>query len=252
MSLPKLTIQSYTMTIPSSGKKVKFRPFLSKEEKILMMVKQSSNSEEILSSVREIVDVCTYQKLDTKQLALFDLEYIFLQLRAKSVGEVIEIDMKCINEVDKIIPAVEGGGDTQTIKKPCGGVIPFVINIEDIKVNVPEGHTKTISLENDIGITMRYPSVDDVEMLEANKDDDIEIIFNLIESIYDKDQIYDVADTSKEELQEFVDNLSTKLIEKIRKEFFYTMPTLSHTIKYKCAACGVDGEYTFSGINDFF
>lgn len=261
MPLPKLTIPTYSLTIPSTKKKVKFRPFLSKEEKILMLVKQSENSEEILQAMRDIVDVCTFEKLNISSLALFDLEYIFLKLRGKSVGEIIDIDMKCNNQIEIPVMKVEdiGGGIvdpssiiTEVKTKSCGNLIPFSINIDDIKIDFSEKHTKVIKLEKEIGMTMRYPSVDDLGMLEDNKEDDVEIIKGLIESIYDKDNVYDISDTNPEDLQEFVDNLSSKQIESIRNDFFHTMPALSHTVKYKCTDCGFEGEYTFSGINDFF
>lgn len=250
MALPKLTIPTYTLTVPSTKLKTKYRPFLSKEEKVLMLVKQSENSTEILDAVKQIVDVCTFEKLSPSVLALFDLEYIFLQIRSKSVGEVIEIDMKCNNNVESV--PLTGENEGKTVEKKCGSLIPFVINIPDIKVITPKGHSKIIKLEKDIGVTMRYPSIDDLEMLEKYKEDDVEIIKHLIENIFDRDNVYNVADTPEEELQEFVDNISSKQIDQIKNEFFYTMPSLSHTIKYKCPKCGYEGEYTFSGINDFF
>lgn len=246
MALPRLSVPTYTLTVPSTKKKAKFRPFLSKEEKILMLVKQSESSEEILQAMKDIIDVCTFEKLDISKLALFDIEYIFLQLRAKSVGEVIDIDMKCNNQVDFLSPEGESG------KRECGGIVPFAININDIEVKIPKEHKRVIKLEKDIGVTMRYPSVDDLEMLEANQIDDIEIIKGLIENVFDKDTVYEASETREEELQEFVDNMSTKHLEKIREEFFFTMPTVSHEVHYTCSKCGAEGEYEFSGVNDFF
>lgn len=249
MALPKLTIPTYTLKVPSTKKSVKFRPFLSKEEKVLMLVKQSENSEEILQAMRDIVTVCTFEKLDVTTLALFDLEYIFLQLRSKSVGEIIEIDMKCNNKID--LP-LKGDELTSHGTKVCGNTIPFSIDINKIDVTFPKDHVNVIKLEKEIGMTMRYPSVDDIAMLESNRDDDVEIIKSLIQSIYDKDNVYEVGDTKPEDLQEFVDNISSKQIESIRKDFFYTMPSLTHTVKYKCSVCGFEGEYKFDGVNDFF
>jgi len=250
MALPKLTIPTYTLTIPSSKQKVKFRPFLSKEEKVMMLVKQSENPDEILEAVKNIVDVCTFQKLEIPSLALFDIEYIFLQIRAKSVGEVIEIDMKCNNLVDKL--TTDNGVDFENGKKECGGIIPFSLNINDIKVEFPADHTKIIKLEKDIGITLRYPSVIDIEMLETHRDDDVEIIKNLIQNIFDKDTVHEITDIKEEDLDEFMATINTKQLEKIRKEFFYTMPSVKHVVKYKCPSCGYEGTYTFNGINDFF
>lgn len=248
MALPKLTIPTYSLTIPSTKVKVKFRPFLSKEEKVLMLVKQSENSDEIMNAMKDIVNVCTFEKLSISELALFDLEYIFLQLRSKSIGELIEVDMRCNN----LIKVPVEGEESAVTEKHCGALIPFKIEIPDINVITPKGHMKMIKLEKDIGITMRYPSVDDLQMLEDNKDDDVEIIKHLIQNIFDKDNVYEVAETRTEELEEFVANISSKQIEKIREEFFYKMPSISHTVKYTCPECGFKGEYVFSGINDFF
>lgn len=245
MALPKLSIPTYTLKIPSSGKKIKFRPFLSKEEKVLMLVKQSENADEILQAMRDIADVCTFNKLNMPEMPLFDLEYIFLQLRSKSVGEIIEIDMKCANTVPK-----HGVDHSDMVE--CGGLIPFSIDISEIKVTFPEDHTNVIKLEKDIGVTMRYPSIDDMEMLDDNKNDDVEIIKALIQNVFDKENVYEASDTSAEELNDFVDTISSKQLESIREKFFYTMPYLSHVVNYKCAKCGYEGEYTFAGINDFF
>ncbi len=252
MGLPKLTIPTYTLTVPSSNKKVKFRPFLAKEEKILLLVKQSENTDEILNAMKDIVDVCTFNKLDISSLALFDIEYIFLQIRAKSVGEDIEIDMRCNNDVpvDGDFEMDEDGNHKNTRK--CGCTIPFVVDINQIKVDIPKGHSKIIKLEKDIGITMRYPSIDDLKMLEDSKADDVGIIKGLVENIFDRDNVYDRSEMDEDEFNEFIDTISAKQIEKIRDTFFYKMPSLKHTVKYKCPSCKNEGEYTFNGINDFF
>lgn len=250
-SLPVLSVPTFFLTVPSTKKKVKFRPFLSKEEKILMLVKQSENSEEILQAMRDIIHVCTFEKLDSENIALFDIEYIFLQLRAKSIGEIIDIDMKCANEIE--LPMADDhpkGEDPKT--KPCGNLIPFSIDISDINVTFDEEHSNVIHLEDDIGITLRYPSVSDLKMIEDNSKDDIEIITNLIKNIFDKENVYESTENSREDIEEFMANMNSKQIEDIRNKFFYHIPTLEYTAKYKCSKCGYEGEYTFRGINDFF
>jgi len=243
--LPKLTVPTHFLTIPSTQKKIKYRPFLSGEEKILMLVKQSENQDEILTAMTEIIDACTYGQLQVNSLAMFDIEYIFLQLRAKSVGEIIEIDMKCANE----IPPVD---DDDSKPKQCGNLIPFVINIDDINITKPEDHSKVIMLQDDIGITLRYPSVSDFAIIDDFGNDDIKIITYLMETIFDGENVYDSGDTSQEDIDEFMSTISTKQLETIRNKFFYNMPSLEHTAKYKCSKCGYVGEYTFKGINDFF
>jgi len=245
MNLPKLNTPTYFLTIPSTKKKVKYRPFLVKEEKIMMLVKESKNQVEIIEVMKDVVKACTFDKLDPNKLSTFDIEYIFLQLRSKSVGEKIEINMKCVNEVDHI----EDDGITKT-SKPCGGIIPFDIDISKIRVKTPKEHTNNIILDDDIGITFKYPSVNNI--YDEENVDDIEIIVDLIESIFDKDNVYEASETKREELVEFVENITQKQFIKIKKGFFDTMPSLEHTIKYKCSDCGYQGEHTFRGISDFF
>lgn len=253
MSLPKLTVPTFKLKIPSTGKEIKYRPFLSKEEKILMLVKQSDNSEMVMESMRDIINVCTFNTIDVDSLSIFDIEYIFLQLRAKSIGEIIDIDMKCNNKIDLPLPEGQNEWKEEDIsKKLCGATIPFSINIDDIVVTTPTDHTNIIMLENDIGVTMRYPSINDVKMIEENADNDVNIIKELIVNIFDTDNVYEISDTSPEEFDEFVGTINAKQTEDIRKKFFYNMPTLEYVAKYTCPNCGSKGEYTFRGIHDFF
>ncbi len=251
MGLPKLSVPTFHLTIPSSKKKVKYRPFLSGEEKILMLVKKSEDGDMILQAMKDIIEVCLFKKVDVDKLSIFDIEYIFLQLRSKSVGEIIDIDMKCNNELE-IDVDIDIAGEPQKKTKPCGGLVPFVININEIHVATPEEHSNVIMLEDNIGITLRYPSVDDLKMMDVNEDNDVEIIKNLLENIFDGDSVYDVSDTSEAEIDDFMANMNSKQIAKIREKFFYNMPYVEHTAKYKCSKCGYEGEYVFRGINDFF
>ena len=247
MSLPQLQVPSYFATVPSTKEKVKFRPFLNREEKILLMIKESTDDQEILQSMKDIINVCTFEKLDIDSLALFDLEYIFLQLRAKSVGEVIELSMKCINEVE-----TEDSTPDDMKTKPCDGLIPLMINIKDIEVNFPKEHSKIIMLEKNIGITMRYPSIDDADLLNEEEKSNIEVIIELLDNIFDENNVYEKKDTSIADIEEFIGNINQKQMEDIKNKFFYSIPSLEHTVKYTCSKCGNKGEYTFRGINDFF
>ncbi len=248
MNLPKLNTPTYFLTIPSTKKKVKYRPFLVKEEKIMMLVKESKNQLEIIETMKDVIKACTFDKVDPNKLATFDIEYIFLQLRSKSVGEKIEINMKCVNEVE-----IEGEVEEPTRTKPCGGIIPFDIDISKIRVKTPKEHTNTIILDGDIGVTFKYPSVNNVYGVDNEEIvDDIEIIVDLIENIFDKDNVYDASATKREDLVEFVEGITQKQFISIKEGFFDTIPSLEHTIKYKCADCGYQGEHTFRGISDFF
>jgi hypothetical protein len=241
-TLPKLTVPTHFLKVPSTKKKIKFRPFLSKEEKILMLVKQSENQDEMLNAMKDIIYACTFGKIDINSLSMFDIEFIFLNLRAKSVGEVIEIDMKCNNNISE-----EGEEE-----KICGGLIPFQININEIKVTFPKDHTCNVPLQDDIGITLRYPSIPDIKIMEDYGNDDVSIIRHLLDSVYDADNVYPIKDISPEEVDKFMDRMSSKQIEDVRMKFFYNMPTLEYKAKYKCPKCGNKDTYTFSGITDFF
>jgi len=251
MSLPKLSVPTFNLTIPSTGKTIKYRPFLSKEEKILMLIKESSNPEEIENVVKEVITACTFGEVDVETLASFDIEYIFLQLRSKAVGEVIELDMKCTNVIEEEKIDEETGEVIQKEKR-CGNLVSFDINIKDIQVNIPEEHSKTIVFENNIGVTLRYPTSKDTTKIEEIGENDIELMRYLLDNIFDSENVYDVKDTPKEEIDEFFDNIPTKYINKIREQFFINMPRLEYTAKYTCSKCKYEGEYTFVGLSDFF
>jgi len=253
MSLPKLSTPTHTLTIPSTKEKVKYRPFLVKEEKVMMLVKESKNAEEILNATKEVINACTFGVVNPDKLAIFDIEYIFLQLRSKSVGEMIELNMKCLNKVD--LPKSDdhpAGVDAE--QRECGGTVPFSIDLSKIEVVVPEGHNKSIILDGDIGITFKYPSIDIMYSIEKidSYGGDIDLIVDLVDNIFEGDNVYDAKDTSREELIEFVESITSKQFITIREQFFDKIPTLEHTVKYTCPVCGVDSEYTFRGITDFF
>jgi hypothetical protein len=249
-NLPKLKTPTYFLTIPSTKKKVKYRPFLVQEEKILLLIKESEDEKEMVNCMKDIISACTYGKVDVSKLALFDIEYMFLQLRAKSIGETIEIPMKCKNEIEELVVNEEGINEKKT--KVCGNVINFVIDLTKVKVKFPINHTKDIIIEDDIGVSFRYPDIDDTINSDMIKENPIEYIASLITSIFDKDNIYDASVVKKEDMVNWLNQLTRKQFEKIQKNFFDSMPSIKHTIKYKCDKCGKSGEYTFEGVSDFF
>jgi hypothetical protein len=242
MSIPKLSVPTYYVTVPSNKKKIKFRPFLAKEERILLLIKQGENITEMLRAMKDIIKFCSFEKLNTLDLSLFDIDYIFLQLRSKSVGEIIEFEMACTEEVEK---------DGKMEK--CNGTIPFKINLSDIKVDFPKEHKTTFIIQDDIGIELSYPNLEQLERFEKNEDlDDISVIKETIKWIFDADNIYPIEEITEEELDEFVGTIPINKINEIRESFFMHMPALRHTVKYKCLKCGKEGEHTFEGIADFF
>ncbi len=238
MALPVLKTPTYTITIPSTKKQVKYRPFLVREEKIMLLVKESKDPKEMLNAMKDVIKSCTFDVVDPNTLAVFDIEYIFLQLRSKSVGEHIELVMKCTNTV----------GEDST---PCGCKIDFDIDISKINVSFPKDHSNIVMVDDKIGITFKYPSVDTILELEEGKSE-FDILVSLIDNIFDADNVYDAKDSSHQQLSDFIESLTNKQYKKIMTTFFNTMPVLEHVHKYKCPKCDNEGSYTFRGISDFF
>tara|TARA_B100000780_G_scaffold225076_1_gene164163 strand:- start:59 stop:772 length:714 start_codon:yes stop_codon:yes gene_type:complete len=236
MALPKLNVPTYELVIPSTDEKIKYRPFLVKEEKILLIAMESGKPEDMLQSVKDIVDECTFHKLKLGTMPMFDVEYIFLNIRAKSVGEVSKLKILCQDD-----------GKTYA---------NVSVDLNDIEVQVEEGHTNKIELTEDMGVVMQYPTIDS---FTANQIDDInasnmlDVIVTCIEHIYDKkgEEIYHSKDSTKKELVEFVEQLNTTQFQDIQK-FFDTMPSLKHEITVKNPKTKVESKVTLTGLNDFF
>ena len=230
MPLPILETTKYTIEIPSTKKKVEMRPFLVKEEKLLIQAQQSEDEKQILKMIKEIINVCSFNKIKADDLTMFDLEYIFLQLRAISVGETVEFNIKC---------------------EECGKSNVVTIDLTEAKIQWPETKVNNkIQLEEDIGIVLRSIRVKDIDSMKDN-DEITSAIIASIESIYDKDNVYLTDETDRDELVTFVDSLSHKHLEEIQN-FIANQPKLEHTLKYTCTFCGHENEYKLSGLSDFF
>ena len=236
MALPKLNVPTYELVVPSTDEKVKYRPFLVKEEKILLIAMESGKSEDMLQSVKDIVDECTFNKLNLGKMPMFDVEYIFLQIRAKSVGEISKLRVLCQDDM-----------------KTYANVS---VDLNDIEVQVDDDHTNKIVLSDEMGVIMKYPTIDS---FTENKIDDInasnmlDVIAVCIAQIYDKkgEEVYDSKDSTRKELIEFVEQLNTKQFADVQK-FFDTMPSLRHTITVKNPKTKKESEVTLTGLNDFF
>lgn len=226
----------YELVIPSSKKKVKYRPFLVKEEKALMIAQQSEDPQVMINTLKSIITSCV-QNVDVDKLALFDLEYIFLQLRAKSVGEVSELTYSCLQCND---PKAK---------------ININLDISSISVETNDNHTDTIDLFDDVGVKMKYPGFDMLMEMQninlENPDDALKVIIKSIEFIYEGDKIHDIKDQSEEDLNNFLENLTREQLQKI-KNFFETMPKLKKTVKFDCPVCKYHHNYTVEGIQNFF
>ena len=245
MALPKIDVPTYETTLISSGKKVKYRPFLVKEQKLFLMASQSTDEKETVDVVKQVLNNCILSDIDVDDLPTFDLEHLFMQLRARSVGEVVNLKYNCNNTVK----------DDKGEDKVCGGLVKFDLNILDIKPTIDPEHSNKIASTDKLGIVMKYPTLGMVKNFDNLQSESIDTIMDVIVScidfIYDADQMYYAKDSTKEELMEFVDNLQQDDLEKIQK-FFTTMPKISKPLDFKCGKCGYEEKIVVEGIQNFF
>ena len=236
MALPKLTTPTYELEVPSTDEKIKYRPFLVKEEKILLIAMESGEQESIISAIKDIVTECTYGKLDLGSLPMFDVEYIFLQIRSKSVGEVSTLKLLCPD-------------DRETY-------VNVDVDLSEVMVHVDKGHNPKIELTEEMGMIMTYPTIDsltDLGAMDINTSNMLDVIASCVLQIYDKkgEEVFDAKDQTKQELIEFVEQLNTKQFEEVQK-FFDTMPKLKHTIEVENPKTKVKSKIVSQGLNDFF
>ena len=237
MALPINSTPLHNLTIPSNGKVVNFRPFLIKEEKALMIAQQSESPKVMMDTLKQVVKDCVKDDINVDDLATFDLEYIFTQIRAKSVGETVELRLKC---------------DTCEDEK---AVTQVNIDLTKLKVEKSDDHTNKIELFNDVGVLMKYPSFDTVAKFEnldtSNIDQMFDIVIDCIDSIYTSEEIYHAKEQTKKDLLEFLNNLTSDQFVKIQS-FFETMPKMKKDIDYKCPVCGKEHHKVLEGIASFF
>lgn len=237
MALPMNKTPVYNMTIPSTGKSVKFRPFLVKDEKALLLAQQSEDPIVMINTLKEVIRDCLDKAVDVDALATFDIEYIFAQLRAKSVGENVELIVKCAHCEDE------------------NAKMKVSIDLTKLNVEKPEGHTDTIQLFGDVGIKLKYPDIDLIRKMETIKTDDMnqvfEIVVSCIDFIYDSEQMYYAKEQSKAEMMQFLENLTSEQFTKVQA-FFETMPKIRQKIEFDCPVCGKHNETVLEGINNFF
>jgi len=237
MALPMNTTPVYTLTVPSTGKELKYRPFLIKEEKALLVAQQSEDARIMLDSIKDVIKSCIKDEIDVDGLATFDIEYIFIQLRSKSVGEIIDLSLAC---------------DTCEDDKAFGTV---KIDLTKLEVTKNENHTNNIKLFDDVGVVMKYPTIDIIKELENAEENDYEKVFDVIakciDTVYNSDEVFHIKEQPKAETMEFLNNLTGEQFGKIR-EFFDTMPVLEHSIQYKCPVCNKEHNKTLRGLESFF
>ena len=236
MALPKLDVPIYEMVVPSTDEKIKYRPFLIKEEKILLIAMESGENKDIIQAVKQIVSECTFNKLELGDMPMFDVEFMFLNIRAKSVGEISKLKVLC--QDDKVTYAnVE-------------------VDLSKIEVQVDDNHTNKIELSDEMGVIMKYPSIDSFStagIAEITASNMLDVIVACIAQIYDKkgEEVYDAKDSTQKELVDFVEQLNTKQFQEVQK-FFDTMPKLRHEMKVKNPKTKKESKVVLTGLSDFF
>jgi hypothetical protein len=240
MALPMMTTATYTLTVPSTEKSVKYRPFLIKEEKALLLAQQSEDPVVMVDTLKGVIVSCIIDKINVDKLATFDLEYIFTQIRAKSVGENIELMFTCDQ------PACVDNEKSR---------IKIGIDLTTLKVEKNPEHTNKFDLFGDVGVVMKYPSIEVVKNMQSIDDDNLEMIFKVmaesIDYIYQGDELFHAGEQSTEELMSFVNNLTSEQFLKMQT-FFTTMPKLRKEIEYDCPVCKHHHKQVLEGMQSFF
>jgi len=243
MALPKLDSPIYETKLISNDKVVHFRPFLVKEQKLFLMAAQSDDVKDVVNAIKQVLNNCILDKdVDVNTLPTFDLEHLFMQLRARSVGEIAKLSYTCNNKVT----------DEKGVEKPCGGLVKFDINLLEIEPIKNANHTNKIQLTDKLGIVMKYPNFNMVSKLNMKSNVDLlNIVVECIDFIYDEDKIYYAKDCSEKELTDFIESMQQSDMEKIQV-FFETMPKIAKDMDFKCGKCGYSEQMHIEGIQNFF
>ena len=234
MALPTMDLPTYDLVVPSNKKKIKFRPFLVKEEKVLLMALETDDEKNIKNAVFELLKACISTRIKLENLASFDLEYIFLNIRAVSVGEIVQMNVTCQDD-----------NETQ---------VKYNLNLTDVNVIFPKGHDSKIMLTDTLGVIMKYPSFDGFvqgQFTDNKEFDVIKVVAESIDQIFEGEEVYDESTTSKKEFVQFVEGLTSPQLEKIQI-FFETAPRLEHSFKVTNPNTGKESEYSLRGLQSFF
>jgi len=227
------TTPSYELTLPSNGNKIEYRPFLVKEEKVLLIASESKNEKEILRAVQDVVSACTFGKIDMSSAPMVDIEYLFLKIRSKSIGESAKPTLKC---------------------KKCSKLNTIEIKIDDIDPASDKTHNKKVEISKGVIIELRYPKFSDIEVIQKIESDTEKLVNMMalcIDKIHTTENTFNTKELSLKEVVDFIDNL-TQLQFKTLSKFFETMPQISKHIDYTCKHCGSEESIHLRGIQDFF
>ena len=233
MALPRINTPTFELEVPSTKEKLTYRPFLVKEEKMLLLAMETEKDDDMMRAVKQIINNCTFEKLDLDDLALFDIEFVFLRIRSKSIGEVVQLKLLC-----------EDDGETYA---------DVEINLDEVEVDYPEGHSNKIELDENVGMLMQYPQFETA--LGMDSDSETENVFTMIKrsikQIYDGETLHERTDFNEKELDKFLESLSTQHFQKIQR-FFETMPRVRHEVKFKNPKTKKNNTVTLEGLNAFF
>jgi hypothetical protein len=242
--LPKIDVPIYELKLLSSGKKIKFRPFTVKEEKLFLMASESSDVKAIIDATKQVINNCVIDEIDIDEMPIFDIEQLFLQLRAKSIGEIVNLRYRCNN---KII------NEETKEEKSCNAIVDIDIKIDEIlpKQQVPVNNK--IELTENMGVVLKYPNLKVFENYDEGDESKtiLETVVNCIEYVYDSENIYYAKDVMKDELIEFVESMQTKDLEKF-KAFFDSAPKIQKNIMFKCPKCNYEEDVLVEGLESFF
>lgn len=242
--LPKIDVPIYETKLVSSGKTIRYRPFLVKEQKLFLMAAESEDVKDTINAIKQVINNCVVDEIDVENLPTFDIEHLFIQLRARSINEVVNLAFNCNNKIK----------DEKEEEKTCGNMVKFDLNLLEIEPTKNDKHTNKVEITDKLGIVLKYPTFNAVNKLDVNSDDMeqiLDVIVNCIEYIYDEDQIYYAKDTTKEELIEFVENMKQSDLEKVQN-FFNTLPKIKKDLHFKCNKCGYEENIVVEGIQSFF
>lgn len=232
MALPRLDAPQYDLTL-YNGDNIKFRPFLVKEQKLLLLALEENDQNHVLNAMKQIISNCIFDQVDVNDLPTFEIENIFLRLREKSVGEQIDLRLMCTDD-------------------ECKGQTPYTLDLTEIKYNMDDVPSKTIQISTNVYLNMRYPTMSNVEDINnlENVEDNFKFLASCIESIEADGNVYSTDTTSKEEIQTFIESMTVEQFDMLKK-FFTTLPKLSKDLEYTCVKCGNEQKRVISGIQSF-
>jgi hypothetical protein len=243
MALPKIDVPIYDLKLISTGKTIRFRPFTVKEEKLFLMANETSEIDFIIKTIKQVINNCILDDVDVDSLPVFDIENIFLNLRAKSIGEDVSLKYRCNNDVK----------DENGQEHKCGNLVQLELNLLDIKLPELTKDVGKVMITDNLGLVMKYPNFELIQKYQGKEDTEtlLNMIVSCIDYIFDEEQIYYSKDTTHEELVEFIENLQSRDLEKI-KSFFDTMPKINKDVEFKCNKCGYSENINLQGVQSFF